>query len=132
LTGFRLGRLPDGSGTTVMVSLPGGRTANGTYAQIITTDREPVGGVITATRVVKLAARTEFPKRDAGRSRGLVTAAMDGSVNDLSFAVEGKRCGGNRHEFGVAPGTTSGKPSEGAGPWDGKRGVLSAARIVFR
>ena len=134
LTGFRLGPLPDGSGTTVMVSYPAGGPANGTYAQILTTDWEPVGGVIAATRVVKLAARTEFPKGTPVDLEGLVTAPWDGSVNDLSFAVEGKRV---RWEAGTEFGggtrdnlKQTNRKVQVHGMENG--GVLSAARIVFR
>ena len=133
-TGFRLGPLPDGSGTTVMVSYPPGGPANGTYAQILTTDREPVGGVITATQVVKLAARTEFPEGTPVDLEGLVTAPWDGSVDDLSFAVEGKRVrweaitefgGGTRDDL-----RKTNLKVQVHGMENG--GALSAARIVFR
>ena len=90
-TGFRLGPLPDGSGITVMVSYPPGGPANGTYVEVVTSDREPVGGVITATRIAKLAARTEFADGTPVELEGLVTTPWSGSVNDFSFAVEGKR-----------------------------------------
>ncbi len=98
LTGFRLGPLPDGSGVTVAVSygpqaiagLPGG-PADGMYVEVATTDPAPVGGVLTAVRIGKLAARTEFPERAAVDLEGLVTAPPSGSGKTLSFAVEGKR-----------------------------------------
>jgi len=134
LTGFRLGPLPDGSGTTVMVSYPAGGPANGTYVQILTTDWEPVGGVIAATRVVKLAARTDFPEGTPVDLEGLVTTPWDGSVNDLSFAVEGKRV---RWEAGTEFGGGTGDDLRQTNlkvQVHGKEngGVLSAARIVFR
>jgi hypothetical protein len=140
-TGFRLGPLPDGSGVTVTVSygptaiagLPGG-PANGMYVEVVTTDPEPIGGVLTAVRIVKLAARTEFPVHAAVDLEGLVTTPWSGQGNDLSFAVEGKRV---RWEAGT---------EFGGGTRDDLRqtnlkvqvhgmengGVLSAARIVFR
>jgi hypothetical protein len=97
-TGFRLGPLPDGSGVTVSVSygqaavagLPGG-PADGMYVEVVTTDPAPVGGILTAARIAKLAARTEFPERAAVDLEGLVTALPEGSGKILSFAVEGKR-----------------------------------------
>ena len=133
-TGFRLGPLPDGFGITVMVFFPPGGPANGAYVQVATTDREPVGGSITATRVATLAARTEFPDNSLVDLEGLVTTPWSGQGNDLSFAVEGKRV---RWEAGT---------EFGGGTRDDLRqtdlkvqvhgmengGVLSAARIVFR
>ena len=135
-TGFRLGPLPDGSGTTVMVSYPPGGPANGTYVQVVTTDQEPVGGVIAATQVVKLAPRTEFPDRTPVDLEGLVTTPWTGSGNDLSFAVEGKRVQWNdTTEFLGGGGTRedtrqTNRRVQVRGTETG--GVLSAARIVFR
>jgi Domain of unknown function (DUF5666) len=139
-TGFRLGPLPDGSGVTVSVyygaavvsGLPGG-PADGMFVQV-TTAKEPAGGVITATRIVRLAARTEFPDNALVDLEGLVTTPWSGQGNDLSFAVEGKRV---RWEAGT---------EFGGGTRDKLRqtnlkvqvhgtengGVLSAARIAFR
>jgi len=132
---------PDGSGAGVTVSyspasvsgLPGG-PENGMYVEVVTTGREPVGGVITATRIASLAARTEFPDNALVDLEGLVTTPWSGQGNDLSFAVEGKRV---RWEAGT---------EFGGGTRDDLRqtnlkvqvhgmengGVLSAARIVFR
>ena len=133
-TGFRLGPLPDGSGTTVMVSFPPGGPANGTYVQVITTDWEPVGGSITATRIEILAARTDFPENVAVDLEGLVTTPWTGSGNDLSFAVEGKRvrwndttefAGGTRNDTRQANRKVQVQGANAGG-------VLSAARIVFR
>jgi len=138
---FRLGPLPDGSGATVTVSygpasvsgLPGG-PADGMYVEVVTTDREPVGGVITATRIVKLAARTEFPDRAPVDLEGLVTTPWSGSGNDLSLAVEGKRVqwdagtefdGGTRNDTQQANRRVQVRGTETGG-------VLAAARIVFR
>jgi hypothetical protein len=89
-SGFRLGPLPDGSGTTVGVSYPSGGPGNGAYVQVMTTDREPAGGVISTTRIAMLDARTDFPENVAVDLEGLVTAPPSGSGNVLSFAVEGK------------------------------------------
>lgn len=138
---FRFGPLPDGSGASVTVSygaavvsgLPEG-PVNGMYVQVTTTDREPVGGVITATRIVKLAARTEFPDGTPVDLEGLVTTPWSGSGNDLSFAVEGKRVqwdagtefgGGTRDDL-----LQTNLKVQVHGMEIG--GVLSAARIVFR
>ena len=140
---FRLGPLPDGSGASVTVSfgpasvsgLAGG-LANGMYVDVATTDREPVGGIITATRIVKLAARTEFPDGTPVDLEGLVTTPWSGSVNDLSFAVEGKRVRWNdTTEFAGGGGTQedtrqTNRRVQVQGTETG--GVLSAARIVFR
>jgi len=138
---FRLGPLPDGSGATVAVScgaavvsgLPEG-PVNGMYVQVATTDREPAGGVITATRIVRLAARTDFPENVAVDLEGLVTTPWAGSGDDLSFAVEGKRVQWHATtEFvGGAPNNTqqTNRKVQIQGMENG--GVLSAARIVFR
>jgi hypothetical protein len=134
-TGFRIGPLPDGSGATVVVSYPPGGPANGTYVQVVTTDQEPVGGVIAATQVVKLAPRTEFPDRTPVDLEGLVTTPWTGSGNDLSFAVEGKRVQWNdTTEFPGGGGTRedtrqTNRRVQVRGTETG--GVLSAARIVF-
>ncbi len=143
LTGssFQLGPLPDGSGATVMVSynaavvsgLPEG-PVKGMHVQVTTTDREPVGGVITATGIVKLAARTEFPDGTPVDLEGLVTTPWSDSVNDLSFAVEGKRVqwdagtefvGGTRDDTRQTNRRVQVQGTE-------TDGVLAAARIVFR
>ena len=133
-TGFRLGPLPDGSGNTVMVFFPPGGPANGAYVQVATTDRGPVGGSITATRVETIAARTEFPDNALVDLEGLVTTPWSGQGNDLSFAVEGKRVrweagtefgGGTRNDL-----RQTNRKVQVHGMENG--GVLSAARIVFR
>ena len=133
-TAFRLGPLPDGSGITVMVFFSPGGPANGAYVQVETTDREPVGGSITATRVETLAARTEFPDNALVDLEGLVTTPWSGQGNDLSFAVEGKRVrweagtefgGGTRDDL-----RQTNRKVQAHGMENG--GVLSAARIVFQ
>jgi hypothetical protein len=143
LTGstFQLGPLPDGSGPTVMVSydaavvsgLPEG-PVKGMHVQVTTTDREPVGGVITATGIVKLAARTEFPDGAPVDLEGLVTKPWTGSGNDHSFEVEGKRVVWTDNTV-FAGGTQidtqdSNRKIQVHGMENS--GVLSAARIVFR
>ena len=143
LTGstFQLGPLPDGSGPTVMVSydaavvsgLPEG-PVKGMHVQVTTTDREPVGGVITATGIVKLAARTEFPDGAPVGLEGLVTKPWTGSGNDHSFEVEGKRVVWTDNTV-FAGGTQidtqdSNRKIQVHGMENS--GVLSAARIVFR
>jgi hypothetical protein len=138
---FRLGPLHDGSGTTVKVSygpaaVSGiiGGLANGMYVQVVTTDKEPVGGVITAGRVVKLAARTEFPDGTPVDLEGLVTKSWTGSGNDLSFEVEGKRVAWTANTV-FAGGTQidtqeSNRKVQVQGMETG--GVLSAVNIIFR
>jgi hypothetical protein len=134
-TGFRLGPLPDGSGTTVLVSNATGGPANRIYVQVITTDREPVDGSITAKGFEAIAARTEFPDGVAVDLAGLVTTPWTGSGNDLSFDVEGKRVvweEANTVFVGGTPNDTrqSNRKVLVQGMENG--GVLSAARIVFR
>ena len=134
-TGFRLGPLPDGSGTTVLVSNATGGPANRTYVQVITTDREPIGGSITATRIETIAARTKFPDGVAVDLAGLVTTPWTGSGNDLSFEVEGKRVVWEEADTVFAGGTPNDTRQSNRkvlvqGMENG--GVLSAARIVFR
>lgn len=138
---FRLGPLPGGFGATVEVSYdpaaisgPPGGLENGMYVQVFTSDRKPDGGVITATGIVKLAARTEFPDNALVDIEGLVTTPWSGQGNDLSFAVEGKRVRWDAGtEFGG--GTSDGlrqtnRKVQVHGVENG--GDLSAARIVFR
>jgi hypothetical protein len=135
-TGFRLGPLPDGSGTTVMIFFPPGGPANGTYLQVVTTDQEPVGGGISAIRIETLTARTDFPENVAFDLEGLVTTPWTGSGNDPSFAVEGKRVQWNDTTEFVGGGGTqedtrqTNRRVQVQGTNIG--GVLSAARIIFR
>jgi len=140
---FQLGPLPGDSGATVAVSyssaaisgLPGG-PEKGMYVQVSTGDRAPVGGVITATEIVKLTARTEFPDGAPVDLEGLVTAPWSGSVNDLSFAVEGKGVRWNdTTEFAGGGGTQedtrqTDRRVQVQGTETG--GILSADRIVFQ
>ena len=138
---FRLGPLPDGSGATVTVSygpaavsgLAGG-LANGMHVQVVTTDKEPVGGVLTATRIVRIAARTEFPDGTPVDLEGLVTTPWSGSVNDLSFAVEGKRVrwDADTRFAGGTPNDTQQVNRRILIQGTETGGVLSAARIVFQ
>jgi hypothetical protein len=138
---FRLGPLPGGSGATVEVSfgpeaisgLPGG-PADGMYVQVVTADREPAGGVITATRITKLAARTEFPEGAAVDLEGLITTAWSGQPNDLSIAVEGKRVRWNSATEFDGGSMDDLRRTDGKVLVQGKEtgGTLSAARIVFR
>jgi hypothetical protein len=139
-TGFRLGPLPDDSGMTIAVSydaaaiagLSGGLN-NGIFVQVTTTDTAPVAGSITATRIERLASRTEFPDGAPVDLEGLATALPSGSGKVLSFAVEGKRI-----RTDDATDFTGHLPAEiqpntrllVQGSENG--GVLSAARIVFR
>jgi hypothetical protein len=104
------------------------------YVEVVTTDGEPVGGVIPATRIAKLSARTEFPDGASVDLEGLITTPWSGQGNDLSFAVEGKRVrweagtefeGGTRNDL-----RQTNMKVQVHGMENG--GVLSAARIVFR
>ena len=139
-SGFRIGPLPDGSGSTVTVSydaaaisrLPGG-PANGMYVQVTTTDTEPAGGSVTATRVEKLVARTDFPEKTMADLEGLVTTPRSGSGSILSFAVEGKRVQTDTNtEF--AGGTAADIQPDARLQVQGTEtgGILAAARIIFR
>jgi hypothetical protein len=105
------------------------------YVQVFTSDREPVGGVITATGIVKIAARTEFPDGAVVDLAGLVTTPWAGSGNDLFFAVEGKRVQWNdTTEFDGGGGTQedtrqANRRVQVQGIENG--GVLFATRIIF-
>jgi len=142
-TGFRLGPLPDGSGISVAVSYdtaviagPSGRLDNGIFVQVTTADTAPVAGSITATRIERLASRTEFPDGTPVDLEGLVTTPWSGSVNDLFFSVEGKRVRWNdTTEFVGGTGTWSdtqqtNRRVQAQGTETG--GDLSASRIIFR
>lgn len=136
-TGFRLGPLPDGSGITVAVSYDGaaamGGLDNGIFVQV-TTDTAPVAGSIKATRVERLASRTDFPESVAVDFEGLVTKPWAGSENDLSFEVEGKRVTWTADTVftGGAPSDTqeSNRKVQVLGTETG--GVFSAIDILFR
>lgn len=94
---FQLGALPDGSGGTVTVSytpgavedLPAG-PANGMYVQVVTTDPQPVNGMITASKVKSAIARIDIPENTLVDLDGLVTKLKSRSGNILSFDLEGK------------------------------------------
>jgi hypothetical protein len=138
---FEIGPLPDGSGSTVTVSYTPGairdlpaEPTHGMYVQVVTRDTQPGSEGIRADTVAPFAPRTVFPEGATVDLEGLITAPWSGSVNDLSFAVEGKRV---RWEAGT---------EFGGGTSDDLRqtnlkvqvhgmengGVLSATRIVFR
>jgi hypothetical protein len=138
---FRIGALPEGRGATVGVSyggsavsgLPGG-PVDGMYVQVVTTDPVPDNGVLFASRITKLAARTEFPEQAAVALEGLITVPRSGQGNDLSFAVEGKRVqwdAGTKFYGGAGDDLRQANVKvEIQGTENG--GVLSVARIVFR
>jgi hypothetical protein len=138
---FEIGPLPDGSGITATVSytpgairdLPAGPT-DGMYVQVVTRDTQPGGGGIRADTVTPFVPRTVFPEGATVDLEGLVTTPWSGSVNDLSFAVEGKRVrwdagtvfdGGTRNDT-----RQTNRKVQVQGTETG--GVLSAARIVLR
>ena len=135
-SGFRLGPLPDGTVTTVTVSFApgvGAGLADGMYVQVVTTDPQPVSGVITATRIDKLSPRTVFPEKARVDLEGLVTAPRSGSGNVFSFAVEGKRVqtdGNTTFAGGTAANLQPDVRLQVQGTENG--GVLSAANIIFR
>lgn len=136
-SGFRLGPLPGGTGTTVMVSFTpaaGAGLADGMYVQVATKDAQPVSGTISATRIAQLSPRTVFPEKAMADLEGLVTASPSGSGNVLSFAVEGKRVqtDGNT-QFPVGTTGADIRPDvrlQVQGTENG--GVLSAGKIIFR
>ena len=135
-SGFRLGPLPGGTGTTVAVSFApavGAGLADGMYVQVVTTDPQPVSGSITATQINKLTPRTVFPEKAMVDLEGLVTAPPSGSGNVFSFAVEGKRVqtdGATQYVGGTAANLQPDVRLQVQGTENG--GVLSAANIIFR
>jgi len=134
---FQLGPLPGGTGTTVTVSFApgvGAGLADGMYVQVVTTDTQPVSGVITATRIDKLPPRTVFPEKARVDLEGLVTAPPSGSGNVFSFDVEGKRVQTD-NSTQLPVGTTAADIRldmrlQVQGTENG--GILSASKIIFR
>jgi hypothetical protein len=135
-SGFRLGPLPGGTVTTVTVSFApavGIGLDNGMYVQVVTTDPQPVSGVITATRIDKPSPRTVFPEKSIVDLEGLVTASPSGSGNVLSFAVEGKPVltdNVTQYFGGTAANLQPDVRLQVQGTENG--GVLSAGKIIFR
>jgi len=135
-SGFRLGPLSGGTGTTVRVSFSpavGSGLTDGMYVQVVTNDPQPVSGGITATRINKLTPRTVFPENAMADLEGLVTASPSGSGNTLSFAVEGKRVqtdGSTQYVGGTATNLQPDVRLQIQGTENS--GVLSAAKIIFR
>jgi hypothetical protein len=133
---FQLGPLPGGTGTTVTVSFApgvGAGLADEMYVQVVTTDTQPVSGVITATRIDKLSPRTVFPEKSIVDLEGLVTAPRSGSGNVFSFAVEGKHVqtdGATQYAGGTAANIQPDVRLQVQGTEN--NGVLSAANIIFR
>jgi len=133
---FRLGPLPDGSGTAVMVSFApavGAGLADGMYVQVVTKDAQPVSGTIGATRVEQVVPRTVFPENAVVDLEGLVTASPSGSGNALAFTVEGKRVqtdGATQYVGGTVADVQPDVRLQVHGMEDA--GVLSASRIIFR
>jgi len=137
-SGFRLGPLPDGTGTTVAISYAtpalGAGLADRMYIQVVTSDAEPVSGALIATGIQQLSPRTAFPEKASADLEGLVTAAPSGSGGVFSFAVEGKPVQtDNSTQFPV--GTTAADilldmRMQVQGTENG--GVLSAGKIIFR
>jgi len=89
--------------------LPAGPT-NGRYVQVVTRDTQ-LEAEDPADTIAPYAPRTVFPEGATVDLEGLITTPWSGQGNDLSFYVEGKRVRWEAGtEFGVAPGTTCGKP----------------------
>jgi hypothetical protein len=134
--GLRLGPLPGWTGTTMAVSFApavGAGLADGMYVQVVTTDPQPVSGVITATRIDKLSPRTVFPEKSIVDLEGLVTAPPSGSGNALSFAVEGKRVqtdDATQYVGGTAANIRPDVRLQVQGTENS--GVLSAGNVIFR
>jgi hypothetical protein len=132
--GFRLGPLPGGTGTTVAVSFSStAGLAEGMYVQVVTTNPQPVSGVITAMRIDKLSPRTAFPEKAMVDLEGLVTAPRSGSGKVLSFAVEGKgiRTDDATDFTGHLPAEIQPNTRLQVQGTE-NNGVLSAAKIIFR
>ena len=132
-SGFRLGPLPGGTGTNVGVSFAGAGLGNGMYVQVVTSDAQPVSGVITATRIQQLSSRTVFPEKSMVDLEGLVTAPPSGSGSLLSFALEGKQVrtdGNTQFTGGTAANIQPDVRMQVQGTENG--GVLSAGKIIFR
>jgi len=136
-SGFRLGPLPGGTGTTVAVSFApaaGAGLANGMYVQVVTNDPQPGSVGITATRINKLSPRTVFPEKAMADLEGLVTSPPTGSGSVFSFAVEGKQVQtDNSTQFPMnttAADIRLDMRLQVQGTENG--GVLSAGNIVFR
>jgi len=135
-SGFRLGPLPGGTGTTVTVSFSpavGAGLADGMYVQVVTTDPQPVSGVITATRIDPLSPRTVFPEKSIVDLEGLITASPSGSANTLSFDVEGKPVltdNVTQYFGGTAANLQPDVRLQVQGTENA--GFLSAAKIIFR
>jgi hypothetical protein len=135
-SGFRLGPLPGGTGTTVAVSFSpavGAGLADGMYVQVVTADPQPGPGGITATRIDNITPRTVFPEKAVADLEGLVTTPPSGSGNVLSFAVEGKQVqtdGNTQFAGGAAADLRSDVRLQVLGTENG--GVLSAGKIIFR
>ena len=137
---FRLGPLPDGSGVTVAVSYDAAAIAglsggldNGIFVQVTTTDTAPVAGSITATRIERLASRTEFRDGTPVDLEGLVTTLPSGFGKVLSFTVEGKRIRTDDTTDFTGHSPAEIQPNTKVlvqGTETG--GFLSAARIVFQ
>jgi cytoskeletal protein CcmA (bactofilin family) len=135
-SGFRLGPLPRGAGTTVAVSFSpavGAGLAEGMYVQVVTTDPQLISGGITATRIGEFTPRTVFPEKAVADLEGLVTTPPSGSGNVLSFAVEGKPVqadGNTQFAGGTAADLRPDVRLQVQGTENG--GVLSAGKIIFR
>jgi hypothetical protein len=135
-SGFRLGPLPGGTGTTVAVSFAPAVVAglaDGMYVQVVTKDAQPASGSITATQINKLTPRTVFPEKAVADLEGLVTKSPSGSGIVLAFDVEGKRVqtdGTTQYFGGTSANLLPDVKVQVQGTENG--GVLSAGKIIFR
>ncbi len=137
---FRLGFLPDGSGSTITVSYSPGafstlssRLTNGIYVQVSTTDPEPVSGTIAAVDIRSSSPRTEFPENTSVDLDGLVTRLAGRSGNVLSFELEGKGVrtdDATAYIGGSADNVLLNTRIQIQGTQTG--GVLSAQTVIFR
>lgn len=137
---FALGPLPDGAGSTLTVSyapgaihgLPPG-PPEGTYVQVVTTDTEPVNGVLAAIAVHPSVPRTSFPENATVDLDGLVTKTGGTSGNVLSFTLEDKEVRTSDATAFVGGSATDLVPNarvQAHGKETG--GIVSADRILFR
>jgi len=111
----------------------GAGLADGMYVQVVTTDPQPVSGVITASQINRLTPRTVFPENAVADLEGLVTVSPSGSGNVFSFAVEGKRVqtdGATQYVGGTSVNIQPNVRLQVKGTENG--GVLSAGNIIFR
>ena len=134
-SGFRLGPLPGGTGTTVAVSFSPTRQVwpTGCTSRLSPGMRSRYPERSPPLASIQLTPRTVFPEKAMVDLEGLVTAPPSGSGNVLSFAVEGKRVqtdGNTTFAGGTAANIQPDVRVQVQGTENG--GVLSAGKIIFR